>query len=147
MQSINGDEVKIVPMDSIESLERLANAIHNEGSTKGTLEQINEKLYEIFYCGYEAIVGGIPVGWSYSKRDAGIFTLDGCNAGVNIFVASKMGKMVCAELFGEGIETILSMHKTKDKHITALIKRIGFRKLLSAEDRTLFYKVKSWEMY
>jgi hypothetical protein len=145
MQSINGDEVKIIPMDSIESLERLANATYNDISTETSLKIINERLYRLFYCGYEAIVGDVAVGWSYSKCDAGIFTLDGCNAGVSIFVASKMGKMVCAELFSGGIETILSMHKAKQRHVTALIKRIGFKKLLSAEDRTLFYKVKSWE--
>jgi hypothetical protein len=145
MQSINGDKVKIIPMDSLESLERLANAVHNDISTKISLKIINERLYNLFYCGYEAIVDGVAVGWSYSKCDAGIFSLDGCNAGVSIFVASKMGKMVCVELFSEGIETILSMHKTKQRNTTALIKRIGFKKLLSAEDRTLFYKVKSWE--
>jgi hypothetical protein len=142
---ISTDKLKIVPMDSLESLERLISAIHDYHIDEFSPEIINKTIYDTFFCGYEAWIDGVAVGWSYASCIDGVFTLDGYNTTKHIFIASKMGKAICNYLFNrKNVGVIFTMHKTNLRPVTVLAKRIGFRTLMNVGDKTLFYKVKSW---
>ena len=148
MQIFGFNEVKFAEMDSLESLKCLAEAIYPDIDTEIPPEQVNKRLYDTFVCGIEAVAENIPVAWAYATAESGIYYLHGYNNGVNIFVASQMGQSICDILFNNyNIETILSVHKIRRRNATALIKRIGFKKLLQAEDKTIFYRCKSWEAH
>ena len=141
-KKLSTQNISIEKMDSLESLERLANAIYIDKTTELSEEDIKQILWDTFILGYEVSVDGVACGWSFAKKIDWCYTLDGYNRGVSIFVASKMGKMVCSDLFNLGCDVILSMHKTNHREITALIKRIGFKELLLSGEKTIFYKVR-----
>lgn len=142
MTNMSAQNINVVPMESLESLERLAHAVYNDPTTDVSRETINEWLFNSFMFGYEALLNGVAVGWAYATILGGAYFLDGCNIKVNPFIASKMGKMVCKDLFNiYKTQIILTYHKKEEKHATALAKRIGFKWLLQLQDIIFFYKV------
>ena len=141
METVGTQTINIVPMDSYESLARLADAVYNDPTTDVSRETINEWLFSSFVFGYEALLDGVAVGWSYCTLIGGGYFLDGCNIKVNPFIASKMGKMICEDLRNiYNCKIVLTYHKEKEKHATVLAKRIGFQRLFKLQDTVFFYK-------
>jgi len=124
------------------NLENLCNAIYQEDKTN-SLDFIREKVNAWFVLGYEIWIDGECKGWAYSlKTEEGLYTLDGHNFGVSVFLASKAGKMVIDDLFEKHTDLVVTAHKTKDKNLNALAKRVGFKWMCEYGDKTLFYRVK-----
>ena len=104
-----------------------------------SLNEVTDRLTEWYVLGYEVWVDGKIKGFSFALLVNGIYTLDGYNEGVSVFTASKMGKMVCRDLFSAGItDVIYTAHYTDELASHALVKRIGFKKTRLLGDRTYF---------
>ena len=133
-------EIKIYPLTNIFNL---CYGVINYSRNTLSYEEIYTYLNKYYTLGYEVSVDGVPKGWAYALRINDLYTLDGHNYGVSIFTASKMGKMVCDDLFKE--YTIFTAHYSEEEHLDALVKRIGFKKHGILQDITVFYRTKSWE--
>lgn len=138
-QDIN--KIEIVPLSNTEYLCEMAYKYERNTSS---LKEIQEIIHNHYILGYEVTVNGLLCGVAYATKFDGFYLLDGHNRGVSIFTASKMGKMVCHDLFDSYTDIVYSVHDSDEKHLDLLLKRIGFLKLGIFGDRTAFVLERSW---
>lgn len=135
----NNSNIKIFPLTSTAEL---CYAAYNHHRNTDSLDEIADLHDKCFLLGYGVEVNGELKGFSYSLKvpfgDTHFYTLDGYNYGVPVFTASKAGKMVCADLFRDHTDIIYTAHYKDEKHLHALVKRIGFEKLADRDDLIIF---------
>jgi hypothetical protein len=124
-------------LSEIEDLEELAESLSKYHPTQ-TVAESHDILKKHFVFGYRGH-NDIAKGFVYALNVDNTYFIDGCNDGIGLFFAIIAAKNVRNELFEKHTDTIFCAYPTKDTHSHILCKRIGFKKLVTTDDKTIFF--------
>lgn len=114
----------------VEYCVRLAVEQAKKDETGTTAEEIRELMDQFFEKGYDVWYRDKRHGVVFGMNINGFYTLDGYNEGFDtdtFFAAVEAGKRFAKELFQLTPE-IYTCHKSKNRVITRLAERIGFKR-------------------
>ena len=114
---------------SLTNLSYLAICVYRDKNNELTMTEIYELLGKHFLFGYEIWNNGKREGVAFAKQVGDAYTLDGYNEGKHFFGAVCGGRKVCKELFEKHTDVIWTAHPEKERLITLLAKRIGFKEI------------------
>lgn len=132
-------EIRITP---IVDLEELAQAITRHYESEQTIEQSRNIINNGFVFGYRCQEGD-ALGFCYILNSNGIYILDACNKGLKMFLALSVVKKVIKEAFEKITDCVTCVYKKDDIGSSIIRKRLGFKYLLTIQDKSLFFLQRS----
>ena len=109
-------------------------------------KKAKENLDKYFLFGYTIYKEGIRLGSSFTLKVNNTYSMDGYNECGSVWDAVQGGKRIVNDLFDWYTDIVFTSHYVHEKAVTAVAKRIGFKKVRVIEGKVLLMRVEKWEL-